>query len=72
MPTTRRRRARKAAYSPLVMALLAHQEIPRTPENKQELEMLSNQGYRESPTREYPFLVGWSRLELEHWELETH
>jgi hypothetical protein len=72
MPTTRRRRARKPEYSAVVRALLAHDPIERTTENRKELEQLRCQGYLESPTREYPFLVGWAAHELERWGRETH
>jgi hypothetical protein len=72
MPTTRRRRSRTPQYSAVVRALLANEPIERTPENRQELKQLSCQGYLESPTREYPFLVGWAARDLERWDLETH
>lgn len=67
MPTTRRRRARNPEYSAVARALLDHTQIERTAENRKELERISSQGYRESPTREYPFLVGWAASELERW-----
>lgn len=72
MPTTRRRRSRTPQYSVVVSALLAHEPIERTLQNRQELEQLRCQGYLESPGREYPFLVGWAAREIERWDLETH
>lgn len=72
MPTTRRRRARKPEYSAVVRALLNHTPIERTAENREELEQLSSQSFLESPSHEYPFLVGWARNELERWDSDTH
>jgi hypothetical protein len=71
MPTKRHRRQRAPAYSPVVQALLDNRLIERTPENREELERLRHGAFRESPTREMPFLVGFARAELERWHRET-
>ena len=71
MPTTRRRRQRKAAYSPIVQALLDGREIERTPENRAELEQLARCSFTEFPVSALPFLSGWASRLLDQWARET-
>jgi hypothetical protein len=72
MPTTRRRRSReREPYHPVVRALLAHEPVERTAQNRRELQQLLDCPF-EGPGRQYPFLCGWAQIELEKWDSETH
>lgn len=69
MSTTRRRRQRVLAYSPVVQALLAGRPVDRTAETRAELEDILAYPFDSYP--ELPFLCAFARIELEKWERET-